>query len=72
MKKPYINSICCKFLNLRINSSKKWLRVYMYYALQYIVTGFFTNSVRDLKIRRRQRRRMRRLKYDIAFFQSSS
>ena len=49
MKKPYINSISCKFLNLRINSSKKWLRVYMYYALQYIVTGFLQIALETLR-----------------------
>lgn len=49
MKKPYINSISCKFLNLRINSSKKWLRVYMYYALEYIVTGFLQIALETLR-----------------------
>ena len=49
-KKPYINSISFKFLNLRINSSKKCLRVYMHYALQYNYTNrFSTNSLRDLQ-----------------------
>lgn len=49
MKKPYINFISCNFLNLRINSSKKWLRVYMYYALQYIVTGFLQIALETLR-----------------------
>ena len=49
MKKPYINSISCKFLNLRINNSKKWLRVYMHYALQYIVTGFIQIALETLR-----------------------
>ena len=49
MKKPYINSISCKFLNLGINNSKKWLRVYMHYALQYIVTGFIQIALETLR-----------------------
>ena len=67
MKKPYINSISFKFLNLRIYSSKKWLCVYIHYALQYIPTGFLQIALETFR-----RRRMRRLKSDIAFFQPSS
>ena len=49
MKKTHINSISCKFLNLRINNCKKWLRVYMHYALQYIVTGFLQIALETLR-----------------------